>query len=670
MLLSYRSIALTLLITASFFSFPGMTFGQEDIGLDRIVVTPYRYEDEAVKTPAAITIINQAMIKTSNAQSVPDLLRSQTGIVIRDWYGNGTKVSADIRGFGEQAPMNTAVLVDGRRINEVDISGADWTQIPLNQVEKIEVLRGSSGSVLYGDNASGGVINIITKKGTGSPAWNAEAQAGSYDLNKQMLNVSGSQEALSYYASASRDSTHGYRENSHYKAQDFSSRLNYDIDPEFSLRLHNGVHYSDYGLPGELSDAELLALGRKASKYGDDHAKDHDWYINTGATKIFADLGKIDLDLSYRRREVDSFWRVFYGGWGNPIKHDRIDTIGFTPKYVLGKPVAGRPNTLIAGIDLYRADYSSDAYDYSDVAQEFTRIDKLSKGYYIQDEIAVMDRLLASGGWRYEKAEYRFDYHNAPGTDILDSDISPAKKAYNAGLVWRYTDDSSVFGNVARSFRFPATDEYSLTWPSHGIDTTLKPQEARDYEIGVKHRFNPRVKIDMTLFRMNIENELYYDYASYSNKNYDKTRHEGLEAGFEAGLSKSLTLTANYAYTRGLFRGGVYDKKTIPMVPRNKGGIGLRWTFARAFTVNLTGNYVGERFFINDQANALSRLNGFFTADMNLSYVYKNLTATFGINNVLNKKYAEYATCNPTSGKKVYYPSPERSFVAGISCKF
>ncbi len=665
-----RKLVLFFLALSATFILVGFLFAQENLDLEKIVVTPYRYEDEVNKAPVALTVIGQAQIQQSNAQAIPDLLRSQTGIVVRDWYGNGTKVTADIRGFGEQSLVNTVVLVDGRRINEVDLSGSDWTQIPLNQVEKIEVLRGSAGAVLYGENASGGVINIITKKGRGLPAWELETQAGSYDLNKQMVSVSGSQKALSYFISTSRDSTHGYRENSHYKAEDFASRLNFEINPELSLRLSNGLHYSNYGLPGELSDADLQTMERTSSKYGDDYAKDRDWFVNAGATGSFEDWGKFDLDASFRSRDVNTFWRVFYGGFGNPIRKEQINTFGLTPKYVLKKPLANHGNTLIAGIDLYRADYSSDAYDYSDVAQEFTRINKISKGYYLHDEFAILEDLFASGGWRYEKAEYEFDYHNQPGTDTLDRNISPSKKAYNAGLAWKYRKDASVFGNISQSFRFPATDEYAITWPSHGIDTTLKPQEAKDYEIGIKHRFNSRLKADLTIFRMDIENELYYDYASYSNKNYDKTRHEGGELGLEAGLGRNFILTGNYSYTRGLFHGGAYAGKTIPMVPRDKASAGLSYLFAKGARINFTGNYVGERFFINDQANALSRLNGYFTADMNVSYVYQSLTATFGINNMLNRKYSEYATCNPTTGKKVYYPSPERNFFAKLSYRF
>src|SRR4030043_232451 len=114
-------------------------------------------------TPANVTVITREEIEKSNSQTVIDLVRTEVGVVVRDYYGTGKTASVDIRGFGETGPLNTLVLVDGRRVNEIDLSGVDWTQIPLDQIERIEILRGP-GSVLYGDNAVGGVINIITRK--------------------------------------------------------------------------------------------------------------------------------------------------------------------------------------------------------------------------------------------------------------------------------------------------------------------------------------------------------------------------------------------------------------------------------------------------------------------------------------------------------------------------
>jgi iron complex outermembrane receptor protein len=667
-----KRFILFLAVLAISFIAIGLLFAAEEVDLDRIVVsTANRYEEEIQNIPASVNVITASQIKDSNAQTIPEVLKTQTGLIVRDWYGNGTKTWVDLRGFGEFSAMNVLVMVDGRRINEVDLSGVDWTQIPLNQVESIEVLRGS-GSVLYGDNATAGVINIRTKKGKGKPRWEITTEVGSYDTNKQKISLDGSEDNLAYFFALNRDSTHGYRKNSYYKGGDFGSKLTYDIEPDLSLRFSSGLHNADFGLPGELSDTDLQTMSRRSSKYGDDHALDTDYYFDIGGKKDFPEWGDFDIDFSFRRRQTDSFWLVFFGGSGNPISKTRIDTVGITPKFVIDKEFSGRENKLIFGLDYYRADYLCDNYNYSDILQNFTDINKISTGYYLQDELALFKELYLLGGYRYEKVRYEFDYNNISGSDPLDKNVEVSGNAFNSGLVYHYQENSSLFLNHSRSFRFPATEEYSITWPTHSLNTALKPQEAKNYEIGLKHRFNPGLKTELTFFRMDVENELYYDYASYSNKNYDKTRHDGMELAFDAMLTKNIGLSCNYTYTKALFRGGIYDEKTIPMVPRNKGKIGIKYLFNDKITVNLLTNYVGERYFINDQANSLSRLNGYFTADTNISYAYKDLTVVLGVNNILNKKYSEYATCDTvyTVGKKVYYPAPERNFTIRMGYKF
>lgn len=671
MIIFVKKFILFFVVLANSFIVIGLLFASEPVDLEKIVVTPNRYSEEILKTPAAVSVITSQQIKDSHAQTIPEILKTQTGLIVRDWYGNGTKTWADLRGFGEFSALNVLVLIDGRRINEVDLSGVDWTQIPLNQVESIEIMRGA-GSVLYGDNAVGGVINIKTKKGQGKPKWSIATEAGSYDLNKQRISLDGDLDYLSYFFTASRDSTHGYRKNSYYKAQDLSWRLNDEINPELQLRMSCGYHNSDFGLPGELSDVDLQKMSRRSSKYGDDHALDKDYFFDFGANKIFQELGNFDMDFSFRRRETDTFWLVFYGGFGNPIYKNRIDTIGLTPKFVADKDVLGHENKLIFGLDYYRVDYICDNYDYSDKLQNFTDINKISVGYYLQDEIALFKELFLIGGYRYETADFEFDYNNIAGSDPLDKDVRISKEAFNSGLVYRYDQDSSLFLNLNRSFRFPATEEYSITWPTHSVNTALRPQQAQHYEMGLKHSFNSNLKCDLTIFRMDITDELYYDYASFSNKNYDKTRHDGIEIDFDAMISKTFSFFGNYTYTKALFRGGIYDKKTIPLVPRNKGSVGIKYVITNSVTLNLLTNYVGERYFINDHANSLSRLNGYFTADTNISYVHKDLTFIFGINNILNKKYSEYATCDTvfTVGKKVYYPAPERNFNFRLEYRF
>ena len=643
---------------------------EQEVLLDKIVVTPYRYGKELGKVAASVSLITQEDIKNSNAESVLDILRPVPGLVVRDYYGTGTKASLDLRGFGEQGGMNVLVLVDGRKVNEIDLSGVDWTQIPLYQIERIEVMRGG-GSVLYGDNAVSGVVNIITKKGQGKPHFEFQNEIGSYDTNKQNLFFSGSKDALSYSFSGSREGTHGYRKNSYYKAEDFASKLTYDIAPEFSLRFSSGFHSSDYGLPGPLSDVNLQTMSRRSSKYADDHAKDKDYYFNIGANREFGDFGNLDLGLSFRRKDVDTFFLSSYPAPFNPTFKNRIDTLGITPKYVLKKNLLGRDNELIAGIDYYRSDFSSDNYNHSDSLQNFTDINKISLGYYLQNEFYLLKNLAFLSGYRYESAKYEFDYHdNSAMNQDIDQDLKPKQKAYKFGLVYDYQKGSSLFLALNRGFRLPAADEYFSVWSTPPVNTNLKPQISRDYEVGIRHSFNPDLKCDLALFRMNLENELYYNPATFTNENYDKTRHDGLELAFDAKIIKNIGFLGNYTYTKSFFRGGAYDKKNIPMVPRHKGSLGLRFLLPKNISLNLSCNYVGERYFINDQANSFSRLNGYLTADLNISYTYKDCALLVGVNNLSDKEYSEFGICNSFTGAKNYYPSPGRNFALKLECKF
>lgn len=651
-----------------------LVFGQaEDVGLDRIVVTPYRYAEDVGKAASSITVINQQDIRDTNATTVLDAIRSVPGLVVRDYFGNNTRASVDFRGFGEQGGLNVLVLVDGRRVNEVDISGVDWTQVPLNQVERIEVIRGGN-SVLYGDNAVSGVINIITRKGKGKPQLEIGAQGGSYDFNAQQVSLSGDKDKFSYWFDSSRNSTGGYRENSYYRSTDFGSRLGYDVSDDLSLCFNSGYRSSIYGLPGALSGQDIEKYGRRHSNFPEDHAKDKDYYFVFGMDKDLEGAGEFTADVSYREKKVYSDFVGANMGW-NPILRSVINTLAFTPRYKLDRKVFDRENTFLLGFDFFRYDYSLNNYDISDILQSASDINKFSFAPYLQDELSISEKLILVGGFRYESVKYEFDYHDSsvffPSPDV-DTDLRANKKAYNGGLVYKYRDESSVYFNINQSFRFPAVDEY-FNWGS--LNTDLKPQTSRDYEVGIKHSFNPSLKLALSLYTMNIENELYYNpiggpFGFGANENYDKTRHEGAEFSFDTKIIKNIDFFGNYSYTKAVFKTGAYDGNDIPMVPRHKGSVGLKLALPKNITLNIFGNYVGKRYFINDQANIFSQLNGYMTADTNISYTYKDFTVTAGVNNIFERDFSEYGVCNSVTGAKNYYPSPERNFKVTVEYKF
>ena len=658
----------------------------EDIDLERIVVTPYRYSETLEKTVSNVSIISQKDLDDSNAKNVTDALKSVAGLVVHDWYGNGSKVAVDMAGFGEQAALNVLVLVDGRRINDIDLSGTDWSQVPLENVERIEINRGGSSAVLYGDNASSGVINIITKKGSGKSKVNLSAEYGSYDMNKQNLSLGGGiKDKLSYWLSAGRFGTHGYRNNTFNNTSNFASRLEYNLNEISSVRLDSGFFTSNYGLPGALYQVNINEFNRRYARYANDHVNNKDYYFVLGGNFEPSGFGCLELDFTYRDKNTDSYFLSS----GLYTQRNQIQTYGLNPKYTLSNDLFGRENKFIAGLDYYYTSFNSGKYDQSNDTdmKNYTHIKKTSVSGYLQNELSIFKQLTAVGGYRYELARYKFDYHDNAlppwNNPDINSMVKPKLEAFNSGLAYNYKDDSKLFFNISKSFRFPQVDEFTYndaSWQQQ-LNTNLKPQSSINYQAGLAHALNKNFQISFSIFRMNIKNELYYNAdggpTGYGqNENYDKTIHQGLESSLNAKFNDFLTLIGSYSFTDAFFRGGDNNHNEIPMVPRHKGSLGIKLTLPKNFSLNLTANYIGKRFYLNDQANAYSRLNGYMVADTNLSWKTKNIMVTFGINNLFNKEYSEYAGVLLTAsgiypaGSKFYYPSPQRNFSLKVEYSF
>ncbi len=634
--------------------------------LDPIFISPLRTSELESNTAASIDRITSVDIRNSHARTTIDLLRSRPGIMVRDWNGNGTTAQVDIRGFGEQSGLNAAVLVDGRRVNSIDLSAMDWTQVPSSDIERIEIIRGGEGAVLYGDNALSGVINIITRKGEGAPFFEYEQQYGSFDMDSERVNIGGYLKGLSYYITGGHKCTHGYRNNSYYDNLDFASRLEYDIDNETKIRFSQSWHKADYGLPGTISSANLEAHSRRYSAFGDDYAKTTDYNFVGGVDKGFGEWGTLSSDFSFRRRDVYTYFIGANAGW-NPILRSRLDTVGITPKYVVDNDIGGFENKFITGLDFYRSDFNSNNYNINDTIQNLTAINKTSIAWYGQDSFAVLPELRIVGGYRYEMSDYDFDYVDLavffPNPPVNDGTKKIAH-AYNIGTVFEYLEGSEAFFNYNQSYRLPAVDEY-FTWGT--LNLGFSEQESQNFEAGVRHRFTDKVKCGLSGFWMYVDNEIYFNPAGGpggfgANENYDRTVHQGLEASVEAYMGKWGQMFVNYTYTDAHFEGDQYFGKQIPMVPRNKGSIGCRLFCFKDFTFNITGAFVGQRYYINDQANNFRPLKGYFTLDANMFYNMGNLTLGAGVNNILNEKYYEYGVRNAGTGAANFYPAAGTNF--------
>jgi iron complex outermembrane receptor protein len=646
-----------------------------DVVMKEVVVTGTRSEERVERIPANVTVIDQEDIKNSNAKNVTDLLRSEQGIVVRDLLANGKSAQVDLRGFGEAAPYNNLVLVDGRRVNEIDLSGVDWTQIPLDQIERIEIVRGT-GTVLYGDNAVGGVINIITKTPSDRFTASAGAIAGSYSRNKEYVSVSGGHGPFAASLYGSYDATQGYRENNTYRAKDGGGKIVYDAAPFLSLNLSGSYHTDDYGLPGPLTK-EQLSVNRRASLDPLDKAETEDGYLKLGSDVFFGNWGNLVTDLSYRNRDSKS---DFPDSLFPYVIDSQIETYGFTPRYVHKSDVMGHKNTLITGVDFYWID--QDLKTYSGFLSSSTTLTGLadisrdSYGLYVNDDFSVLENLILTLGARHEKAEYDLHQRDLSAFPLapLDETVEESENAYTAGLTWLYSGKSALFGRYNRSFRFPLTDELVLFDYVAGrirVNPNLKPQTGDHYEVGARHFFTPYLQANITLYRAEIKDEIFFNKATFTNENYDQTLHQGIEVGAKADFFEWLTLYGNYAYEKATFRDGPFDGKDIPAVPRTKFNLGFRIHDVipkLAFSADYF--YVGDSTLISDQANRFEKLESYYTINLRLSYAWKWLNLFAGVNNVTQQKYSEYGLIGGFTSTPYYYPAPERNWMGGIEIHY
>ena len=665
--------------SALFVLFPLCILAQEkEVTLEGVVVTATRDVQEIRKVPANVTVITKVDIERSNAKTTVDVLRDEVGVIVRDFAGNGKTASVDIRGFGETGPLNTLVLVDGRRINEIDLSGVDWTQIPLEQIERIEILRGP-GSVLYGDNAVGGVINIITRKPEKPLSFRAEISRGSYLSHKESGSVSGKWGPLSAIVYGDYSSSEGYRENGFLRYKDFGGKIFYDLSDTVQLSFAGNFHRDDTGLPGALSQL-LYEMDRRTTTKPDDKAETDDGFLTFGVKANLGNMGRIETDLSCRHREVSN---SFLSSLPTSSFKDRrnLTTWGWTPKYILEKTLGGHFNKVVFGFDYYHSNSKIDSESFFFGSTTFDGIEttKKSTGLYLLDEFSILENLILSLGGRWEWVTYDIS-QDLSGVKDRKRDSEPA---WNVGLNYLFGKGSSAFVSVKRSFRFPVTDELTQYifeppdfQPKIQINPAMKPQTGYHYEAGIRYVFRDWLEGNLTLFWIDLKNEIFYNPDTFTNENFPETRRQGIEIGTKVKPFPWLLVWGIYSYTKPTLRAEPFSGNDIPGIPRNKASLGTEINLGKGFLFHARTNIVGfhlfgsrGQHFISDWANQVDKLDGYYTLDAKLSYSWKGFKAFVGVNNITNQKYAEYGVLNFLKQPN-YYPSPERNFFGGISYTF
>ncbi|MBX9709959.1 MAG: TonB-dependent receptor [Xanthobacteraceae bacterium] len=636
---------------------------------------------------ASTSVITADDIKRSPGQTVQDVLATVPGVQLQNLYGgvNGAGTTVDLRGFGAFASANTLVLINGRRVNDVDLAGVDLSTVPLQSIERIEVTRGNSGAVLYGDNAVGGVINIVTKTGAdGGKAVSGRIEGGVSSFNQRFGNVSATTNygpwSTSVFANAIKSD--GYRVNNALEQQDGVGELRYHT-PDLSAYFNVSGDNQRLGLPGGRTvDPSIglnqLATDRRGATNPFDWANKQGINATAGFTKSLWNGAEIIVDGGVRNKKQQADF-VSTSSYVDTT----LQTWSLTPRLSLKNSVFGMTSTVLTGIDYYNADYDSSRSQTAGVAPiHVYNLNQQTVAGYWQQTLGILPSTDFSYGARLQNVSLSArDAFNgsAPGAfPPFDSQHLPLNTeennhALHIGLEHRLTENVSVFARAAQAFRTPNVDERIGVGPDAGgnANFNLKTQTSHDAEGGIRIH-GGGLDIQSSYFDMHLKNEIHFDPVNFVDTNLDPTHRYGTETNATLQVNDDVRLRGGFAYTRAVFEEGLYAGNDVPLVSRLSGSAGFSWNVWQKYVVlDATLRAWGSRRMDNDQANTQLLIPANATLDLKLSGEYDRYFWSFGVNNVLNALYYDYAIASTfTDGRFSAYPLPGRVYTLKVGATF
>jgi len=626
--------------------------------LGEIVVSASRIEEPVMQVPRNVTVITRADIQQAPSKNIVDLLNREVGINIRSLFGSDKQSAVDIRGMGATAASNVVVMVDGVKMNAPDLSGVDFSTIPLEMIDRIEVVRGA-GSVLYGSGSVGGVINIVTRKGTPNTETRLYTSYGSYETLDTRAGISGSVKDFGFHLNAGYYDSEGYRDNGELIKRGLSGVLDYFLTDHITLNLSGAYHEDEYGLPGPVQKNDIdSAADRVQTDYPEDGGETNDKRISGGFELETDRWGSLQVVRGYRWRENE----YIIGYTPLLAKADQTDDIEEFTKtlsavYEKDGLLFGRQQSLLMGLDHLFTDYIRE--EVPGGPRQNGRLESL--GGFITGRLQLSERLRTQGGYRVNQTDGRFR------TDQLVTfgeeqrwvngdaeDLDWWNTAYDLGISYILSDQAVFYTSYATHFRTPNVDELAES------EEGLKPQEGYQLEGGGRFEIGSHLEMAATIFYIVIEDEIYY---SEINRNYDeRTIRAGIETEIKWYPLEALFIWGNYSYIEARFEG---SQASVPLVPHHKGSLGMEWYPGDAWTISLTGTYVGSRYDGNDIENdRYHRLDAYQLIDTKVTYEINGYKIFGGVNNILDELY------ETASFSERYYPMPGRNLYAGIEARF
>ena len=616
---------------------PGWAETEERYDLGKIIVTATKTEVRQAEIGSSTTIISEEDIRKTGKETVSEVLRGVSGVTVMQSSPFGGLTDIYLRG---SKPGHTLVMIDGVELNDPMVTDRsfDFAHLTTDNLERIEVVRGPQ-STLYGSDAIGGIINIITKKGKGKPKLEISSEGGSHNTFQESLGLSGSNQNLDYSFSVSRLDSDGISqardgtEKDGYENTVISTRLGYKVFDNAVVNLilrytdaETDLDDYDYITDAYVDDPNYTAWNRSFISRLEFNQAINSWWDHK-------------LSFSYNdarrkyRNENDNVGLPEWVGW---YKGDNKKFEWQHNFYLI------EWDKITGGFE-YEEERGSSYSEFGGWPSKFDRKTVNNKGYYLQNQLKLWDSLFITPG-------LRIDDHQLFGAETTYK----LSSAYFIKLI-----GTRLKANWGTGFKAPSLYQLYSTEDYGGGpigDPNLKPDKSKSFDFGFEQNlFDDRITFGLTYFHNDFKNMVDYDMVASKYKNIGRAQTKGFEIESSFKPIEDLKIGINYTYTN------TKDKETgkkLVRRPKNQLGLSINWSFLEKGNINLTTNYVGHRW---DSAINTNKTKSYTKIDLSTSYCLTNNFQIFArIENLFDKSYEEVRG----------YATQGRSFYAGVKATF
>ena len=581
-----------------------------------VVVTGSRFANSPDLAPIGATVITAADIRNAGMTNVNEAIRKLAGIYgSQNAYGTDD-FALDMNGFGADSQNNLVVMIDGIRLSENEQTTALMSSIPIESVARIEIIK-SGSSVLYGDGATGGVIQIITKQiGVTPIKGTIYAEVGQFKDRVGRVSLLQGGQGFTASLNLSDARTDNYRVNNDVVQKNGSLGLTW-FGAAWRFGVRADLARQDSGLAGALSLAQFNQDPKQSNTPFDSGAINTDRYSafyeqNWGAWQVAAEV-------STRKKTA----KAHYHNYGDSSYVGRQTQ--FTPR-LRNLTINGNvTNEFVMGVDLgnwNRQTYASYSSDYAT---------QKSRAIYVRDEIKIDQTRLALGARRELFSKSSLDLLGGGKYDVIQG-----VNAWEGQVSHYFASQFNVFAKVGQSYRVGNVDDNAF---NPVLNSILLPQLSHDVEIGSIWG-DAKQNLTTRLFQHSLTNEIYYNPVIWSNVNLDPTRRRGFAIEGKWQVSKDTQFSAQYQHVNAIFTSGAYSGDELVLVPKNTLSAQIMWALGDGRSAYVGSQWVDTQRYGSDFLNSCSALiPSHVTFDARFAQTYGAWEWSISGTNLADKKY-------------------------------